>query len=278
MYRLRDSSLSSPPPHSEGTYEHGLGFSRNHVIRLYYTKDHLGSVRELVDGSGAVHARYEYSPYGERTKVAGDLDCDFGFTGHYTHNASGLVLAPYRAYDPTTDRWLSRDPIEEEGGINLYGYVGNGPVVRIDPLGLLDLDYIPTSQRDYRNAIGIAAPNAPKGAFGIEGHGDAFGLLDKNGQGISAKTLAKELLNGLGGYKKGTPIYLFSCDSGASHFLASAYAKKLAKAVGATVWSPDKLYWPGRNPEFDHGEICGKNKDGTMNRNDPGSWKRFDPK
>ena len=39
-------------------------------------------------------------------------------------------------YDPTVGRWLSRDPIGEDGGINLYGYVFNSPVQKYDPLGL----------------------------------------------------------------------------------------------------------------------------------------------
>ena len=41
----------------------------------------------------------------------------------------------YRHYDPVTGRWPSRDPIEEVGGINLYGFVGNDPVRRLDFLG-----------------------------------------------------------------------------------------------------------------------------------------------
>jgi RHS repeat-associated protein len=41
----------------------------------------------------------------------------------------------YRYYDPLTGRWPSRDPIEEEGGINLYGFVGNDGVNRWDVLG-----------------------------------------------------------------------------------------------------------------------------------------------
>ena len=49
---------------------------------------------------------------------------------------SGLYLAPYRAYNPTIGRWLSRDPIGEHGGLNLLAYVSNNPLNRFDPLGL----------------------------------------------------------------------------------------------------------------------------------------------
>ena len=45
------------------------------------------------------------------------------------------MLTWYRAYDPDTGRWLSRDPIEEDGGINLYEYVKNEPLQNSDPLG-----------------------------------------------------------------------------------------------------------------------------------------------
>ncbi|MBU6303620.1 MAG: RHS repeat-associated core domain-containing protein, partial [Verrucomicrobia bacterium] len=59
-------------------------------------------------------------------------------TGHHYHEKSGLCLAMYRAYDANLGRWLSEDPIGEAGGVNLYGYVGNGPIVNTDPLGLED--------------------------------------------------------------------------------------------------------------------------------------------
>ncbi|WP_368737411.1 RHS repeat-associated core domain-containing protein [Parazoarcus communis] len=52
------------------------------------------------------------------------------------HVSSGLWLTRYRAYDSQTARWLSRDPIEEEGGVNLYGYVGGNPLSYTDPRGL----------------------------------------------------------------------------------------------------------------------------------------------
>ena len=107
----------------------------------FYTRDHLGSIRELTDETGALRARYDYDPWGRRTKVSGDIDATFGFTGHYVHAASGLHLAPYRAYDAETGRWLSRDLIGEIGGLNLYGYVGNSPANGLDPLGLAFGDY-----------------------------------------------------------------------------------------------------------------------------------------
>jgi uncharacterized protein RhaS with RHS repeats len=44
----------------------------------------------------------------------------------------------YRYYDPKNGRWPSRDPIEEEGGINLYGFVGNDGVNKWDLLGLCE--------------------------------------------------------------------------------------------------------------------------------------------
>jgi uncharacterized protein RhaS with RHS repeats len=75
------------------------------ATKLYYLRDHLGSVRAVADASGVIRARYGYSEWGERTKVAGDLDCDFGFTGHFEHGPSGVTLAPYRAYRDA--RWLS---------------------------------------------------------------------------------------------------------------------------------------------------------------------------
>ncbi len=99
-------------------------------------RDHLGSIRELTDSTGAVRARYDYDPYGKRTKLSGDLDAQFGFTGFYYHARSGLNLALYRAYDFSTGRWLSRDPIGEEAGTNLYNYVANDPMMKIDRLGL----------------------------------------------------------------------------------------------------------------------------------------------
>jgi RHS repeat-associated protein len=105
----------------------------------FYARDHLGSVRELTDGSGVVQTRYDYDPYGRRTKISGSLDATFGFTGHYYHAASSLHLALYRAYDTDLGRWLNRDRIGETAGTNLYAYVSNDVGNAVDPDGLLTL-------------------------------------------------------------------------------------------------------------------------------------------
>jgi len=105
-------------------------------INYYFTHDHLGSVREMTDSTRAVRARYEYDPYGRQTKVSGDLESDFGFTGFYRHQASGLNLTLFRAYDPELGRWINRDPIAEMGGMNLYAYCENNPISYVDLLGL----------------------------------------------------------------------------------------------------------------------------------------------
>ena len=100
--------------------------------------DHLGNIREVLDVAGNVAARYDYTPYQGPVKVGTSTVNPTFLTigGYYHHEGSGLELALFRAYDPATGRWLSRDPIEEDGGINLYGYVRNGPINGIDPLGL----------------------------------------------------------------------------------------------------------------------------------------------
>jgi RHS repeat-associated protein len=80
---------------------------------------------------------YRYSTYGERTKVGGDLDSDWGYAGLFHHGPSGLDLATYRVYDSKMGRWISRDPLGEGVDYNLYRYCGNDPISNVDPLGLV---------------------------------------------------------------------------------------------------------------------------------------------
>lgn len=56
-------------------------------------------------------------------------------TGGPPSQTAGVTYYGYRYYDPVTGRWTSRDPIEEMGGINLYGFVGNSGFNQVDALG-----------------------------------------------------------------------------------------------------------------------------------------------
>jgi len=139
---------------------------------FYYLHDHLGSVRGIVDDTGTERARWAYTPYGIRSanQIATDpVESEFTFTGHYHHEPSGLVLAPFRAYSPELGRWISRDPIGEAGGINMYGYVGNDPINFWDPDGLnpartqrlLDKFRVGSKRRPFFNPRSLRGPATP---------------------------------------------------------------------------------------------------------------------
>ena len=145
---------------------------------LYFCRDHLGSVREVVDTSGVVRVRDDYSPYGVRSKVSGNLDSDFGFTGHFTYQpawmADGHVLTLYRIYRPDLGRWLSIDPLGEEAGLNLYQYCANNPVNLTDPLGMSAGDQAICEEKCRREWIACGAKAA---AWETSRYGNTFGSI-----------------------------------------------------------------------------------------------------
>jgi RHS repeat-associated protein len=104
---------------------------------LVYAGNHLGSVSETLALNGKAVTHSAYGPYGEtQTKGRADYRSDFRYAGMQYHAASGMYLTQFRAYDPNTRRWGSRDPMGEDGGINLYAYVGGDPISKVDPRGL----------------------------------------------------------------------------------------------------------------------------------------------
>jgi RHS repeat-associated protein len=151
----------------------------------YYTRDHLGSIRELTDSNGTVRGQYQYDAWGNSTVVAGTISIDFGFTGHYFHQTSGLNLTRTRAYSPTLGRWLSRDPIAEVGGVNLYGYVSNDPINFWDPFGLIDVLvgiaprwFTPAQLADYNRRYHTNLTLDDNAAENIENARDILAAID----------------------------------------------------------------------------------------------------
>jgi RHS repeat-associated protein len=105
-------------------------------LHLY---DKNGNVTGLLDTTTRKRsATYDYDAFGQLISCYGDYAKlnPFTYSTKFTDYATGLRYYGYRWYGARDGRWLSRDPIEENGGFNLYGMVGNDGVNRVDFLGM----------------------------------------------------------------------------------------------------------------------------------------------
>jgi RHS repeat-associated protein len=105
----------------------------------YVAYDGNGNITGLVNAStGDYSALYEYDPFGQTIRITGTMakNNPFRFSTKYTDDATDMVYYGYRYYNPSTGRWLNRDPIEESGGLNLYGFVRNDSANHFDYFGL----------------------------------------------------------------------------------------------------------------------------------------------
>ena len=105
-------------------------------VHLY---DRNGNVCGLVDATTRKKsATYDYDAFGQLTVCYGGYakKNPFGFSTKHTEFSTGLCYYGYRWYSPFHGRWISRDPIDEKGGMNLFAYVLNNSTTEIDVLGL----------------------------------------------------------------------------------------------------------------------------------------------
>lgn len=239
--------------------------------------DGNGNVAGLIDAAnGSVAARYEYGPFGEVIRATGPMAKvnPIRWSTKYQDEETDLLYYGYRYYSASTGRWLSRDPIEEEGEKNLYGFVYNNSGLYFDILGrepgciivtipsepedtaLNDIDQdLKLNQKKRRWTVFHVdtindANGQLKGAncacisvLNIIGHGVAEGGV----QGVGSKNRdalavqedgtvkGLELFKGVKNFCKPCTIYLRGCNTSAGRN-GKILLKKIANATGCKTW------------------------------------------
>ena len=117
--------------------------------------DANGNVTEHLSADGDLAAHYEYSPFGEIVVQSGELADSFlhRFSTKPRCAATGMSEYVFRKYHPDLGRWLSRDPIGELGGHNVYGFAGNGSLSFVDPFGLWSLKRLNGMHDSYSKVL-----------------------------------------------------------------------------------------------------------------------------
>ncbi|HQR13295.1 MAG TPA: RHS repeat-associated core domain-containing protein [Nitrospira sp.] len=124
----------------QARYTHGPGIDEPIAVTkagstFYYHQDGLGTVTELTDINGAVAKAYAYDAYGNLLESPGTVEQPYTYTGREFDSETGLYYYRARYYDPTTGRFLQKDPIFNPG-FQIYGYVEGIPTLFVDPYGL----------------------------------------------------------------------------------------------------------------------------------------------
>ena len=100
-----------------------------------YGYDITKNVCELFGPNGYIRTAYSYTPFGSVSASENGVVQNFQWSSEYYDSELDLVYYNYRHYSPAHGRFLSRDPIAEQGGLNLYTFVGNKPILKWDLFG-----------------------------------------------------------------------------------------------------------------------------------------------
>ncbi|MBI2519018.1 MAG: RHS repeat-associated core domain-containing protein [Bdellovibrio sp.] len=126
-----------------------------------YTKDHLGSVKDLTDANAELKQRYGYSAYGS-TKLEKDdshssnkfIENPYAYTAREWEQETGCYYYRARWYCPMMEKFISEDPIGfYSGDFSKYRYTGNSPFIRNDPFGLQSMSCINKANEEYLEEV-----------------------------------------------------------------------------------------------------------------------------
>jgi RHS repeat-associated protein len=230
-------------------------------VTYYPCFDGNGNITEYINASGAIVAHFEYDPFGNTPIITGAQAQEFKyrFSTKPLENTTGLYYYGYRYYHPQTGRWINRDPIEENGGLNLYGIVKNNSIDNVDVHGLVEMNLIPKCIKQKADSDSIDRIfNPVNGYYNICAHGSPINIVDSNGASLSAESLAALVCADEKYDKK--PIKLWACLTGADvnsdvvkknyENIDKNFAQKLANVLCVPVRAPkgllEKRLWADR--------------------------------
>ena len=143
----------------------GLLYERRNGAIYIPFQDAFGNIMGYWDTNGVIVAEYTYDAFGRTIAQSGSMADVFRhrFSTKYYDSETGFYYYGYRYYFPELRRWLSRDPLEEEGGNNLYVFCMNAAICNIDPLGrkiLIHQDNMIVRDDISNSARGLFTPYA----------------------------------------------------------------------------------------------------------------------
>ncbi len=115
----------------------GTGTSAINYATTWYAYDQQGTVAQRYDANGTLANVYACDAFGNTLAGVEEVYSYNAQSGYYYDSETNFYYCMHRYYDPANGRWLTEDPIGFEGGMNLYGYCGNGPVGSVDESGLI---------------------------------------------------------------------------------------------------------------------------------------------
>jgi RHS repeat-associated protein len=211
------------------------------VDRLYALHDQW-SVVAVTDRYGSVAERYCYSPFGNVQvltpgyvpKIVSGYDWNIGYGAYRRDNTTGFYNVRFRYLHPNLGRWISKDPIEEAGGFNLFAYVLNNPPNGADPFGLHCKD----CEQEYEDCMQRARDDRD------DRTSDAFSDLQSRLKALTAEaqrqfmTLSNQasaLRDAATSKCSDNPVLYMACFAGAWYVWAQTDARILAAYSAATA-------------------------------------------